>query len=48
MSIGSCGTCHDSSRSEGLEEFDQVHGGLNPEYTNVCHVCHNAISSAAT
>jgi hypothetical protein len=44
-SIGSCGVCHDNSRGEGSGgEFNEAHGGTNPEKKNACHVCHTAIS----
>jgi len=44
--IGSCGVCHDNSRGEGAGgEFNNVHGGTNPEHKNTCHVCHTAFSS---
>ena len=48
-SIGSCGTCHDSSRGEGgskvAEEFFSKHGGSRTDEPTACHVCHTAVSS---
>ena len=42
--IGSCGTCHDSSRGEGVGgEFSEVHGGSGPERKIGCHVCHTVV-----
>lgn len=48
-SIGSCGVCHADSRGAGVGgEFNEVHGGPNPERTNACHVCHTAISATTS
>jgi hypothetical protein len=42
--IGSCGTCHDSSRGEGdVGEFSEAHGGTSPEWKIGCHACHTAV-----
>jgi len=42
--IGSCGTCHDSSRGEGVGgEFSEAHGGSGPERKIGCHVCHTVV-----
>jgi hypothetical protein len=44
--IGSCGVCHDDSRGEGSGgEFNETHGGTNPEHKNACHVCHTVVPS---
>jgi hypothetical protein len=48
-SIGSCGTCHVSSRGEGgsevAQEFASKHGGLHTDEPTACNVCHTAVSS---
>lgn len=42
--IGSCGTCHDSSRGPGPgEDFAEEHGGSSPERTIGCHACHTVV-----
>jgi hypothetical protein len=47
--IGSCGTCHVSSRGEGgsevAEKFASKHGGTHTDEPTACHVCHTAVSS---
>ena len=45
--IGDCGACHNSSRGAGgnVGEFNEEHGGTNPQMLNACHVCHTNISS---
>ena len=45
--IGSCGVCHSNSRgaSNEIDEFNEVHGGSNPEVQNSCHVCHTVVSA---
>ena len=42
--IGSCGVCHDSSRGEDdeINEFNEKHGGANPERSTGCNACHIA------
>lgn len=47
LSISSCGVCHQNSKGPAGEmgEFAEVHGGLNPEHKNACHVCHTAVSA---
>lgn len=45
-SIGSCGVCHDNSRGEDeIDEFNEAHGGTNPEHRNACHICHTVVPS---
>jgi hypothetical protein len=48
-SIGSCGTCHVSSRGEGgsevAEKFASKHGGRRTDEPTACNVCHTAVSS---
>ena len=42
--LGSCGTCHDSSRGENdMGEYAAKHGGSNPEVVNGCYICHTAV-----
>jgi hypothetical protein len=44
--IGSCGVCHDSSRGEGIEEFDETHGGSGGQ-ASACRICHTSVSGNA-
>jgi hypothetical protein len=48
-SIGTCGTCHKSSRGEGgvelAKKFASKHGGRSTDEPTACHVCHTAVSS---
>lgn len=44
-SLGSCGVCHDESRGEGLEEFQEAHGGGR---ATACSVCHTVAPSLDT
>ena len=47
--LGSCGTCHHSSRGEDdLEEYAEVHGGSNPEKQNGCFICHTSVKTEIT
>jgi len=47
--IGSCGVCHSSSRGESqINEFNEVHGGTNPEKSIGCRACHTSIPSATS
>jgi hypothetical protein len=43
--IGSCGVCHEDSRGEieDIHEFDEEHGGSNPERPIACHTCHTVV-----
>ncbi len=43
--LGSCGTCHDSSRGEeeDISEYEEEHGGSNPEEINGCFICHTEV-----
>jgi hypothetical protein len=41
--IGSCAACHDNSRGEGIEEFDETHGGSRGEPT-ACSICHTSVT----
>ena len=44
--LGSCGTCHDSSRGESdMGEYAGQHGGSNPETMNGCFICHTSVST---
>jgi len=44
--LGSCGTCHDSSRGEGnIGEYAEAHGGSNPEKQNGCFICHTSVEA---
>jgi len=47
--LGSCGTCHHSSRGEDdLGEYAEVHGGSNPEKQNGCFICHTSVKTDIT
>ncbi len=46
--IGSCGTCHETSHPSELDEFLEEHGGASPEQFIGCHACHTAIPQTAT
>ncbi len=46
--IGSCGTCHETSHPSELDEFLEEHGGTNPEQFIGCHACHTTIPQTAT
>ena len=46
--IGSCGTCHETSHHSEIDEFLEEHGGTNPEQFIGCHACHTAIPQTAT
>jgi hypothetical protein len=47
--IGSCGTCHDSSRGEDPnEEFSEAHGGSSPERKIGCHACHTVVPATTS
>jgi hypothetical protein len=43
--IGSCGVCHDDSRGEieDINEFEEKHGGADPDRVINCHVCHTVV-----
>jgi len=44
--LGSCGTCHSSSRGESdMGEYAEMHGGSNPEQQNGCFICHTSVST---
>jgi hypothetical protein len=44
--LGSCGTCHHSSRGESeIEDYAEVHGGSNPEKENGCYICHTSVQA---
>ncbi len=45
--IGSCGTCHRTSRGGGSEDDDilEEHGGNNPRIATACNICHTSISA---
>jgi len=44
--LGSCGTCHSSSRGESeIDDYAEVHGGSNPEKENGCYICHTSVQS---
>jgi hypothetical protein len=44
--LGSCGTCHDSSRGvSDMGEYAGMHGGSNPEKMNGCFICHTSVST---
>ncbi|MDM8003475.1 MAG: multiheme c-type cytochrome [Bacteroidota bacterium] len=44
--LGSCGTCHGSSRGENeIEDYAEVHGGSNPEKENGCYICHTSVQA---
>ncbi|MDM8003873.1 MAG: multiheme c-type cytochrome [Bacteroidota bacterium] len=44
--LGSCGTCHSSSRGENeIEDYAEVHGGSNPEKENGCYICHTSVQA---
>jgi len=45
--IGSCGVCHENSRGEGSEEFDEEHAGPGGRPT-ACRVCHTQVSANTT
>src|SRR5659263_46341 len=45
--LGSCGTCHDSSRGvSDMGEYAGQHGGSNPETMNGCFICHTSVSTS--
>ncbi|MDX9772442.1 MAG: hypothetical protein RBT02_03360 [Bacteroidales bacterium] len=45
--LGSCGTCHGSSRGDdNLNEFMEVHGGSKPEKENGCFICHTSVENS--
>jgi hypothetical protein len=47
--LGSCGTCHDSSRGESdMGEYAGMHGGSNPEEMNGCYICHTSVSTVTS
>lgn len=47
--IGSCGTCHDSSRGEDPSgEFSETHGGSSPERKIGCHTCHTVVPTTTS
>lgn len=48
VTIGSCAACHESSRGEDLDEFQEEHGGTNPEHRTACHVCHTVVPFTPT
>jgi hypothetical protein len=43
--IGSCGVCHSDSRGEveDIDEFEEKHGGSDPDRQISCHVCHTVV-----
>lgn len=43
--IGSCGTCHSSSRGaeDEISDFLEKHGGSDPEKIIGCFICHTAV-----
>lgn len=42
--LGSCGTCHGSSRGDDdLKEFMKAHGGSKPDKENGCFICHTSV-----
>ena len=44
--LGSCGTCHGSSRGDDdLGEYMEVHGGSRPEKENGCFICHTSVEN---
>lgn len=44
--LGSCGTCHHSSRGESeIGDYAEVHGGSNPEKENGCFICHTSVQA---
>jgi hypothetical protein len=47
LPLGDCGVCHDSSRGDGLGEYDEAHAGATPEKANACRVCHTVTPSAS-
>ncbi|MFH1144902.1 MAG: hypothetical protein V1774_10205 [Candidatus Eisenbacteria bacterium] len=44
VTIGSCATCHESSRGEGADEFAETHGGANGR-VSACQVCHTQVAA---
>jgi hypothetical protein len=40
--ISTCSVCHDNSKGEQgeIQEFASQHGGLNPEQSTACNICH--------
>jgi hypothetical protein len=49
VSIGSCSTCHPTSRGGGPPgTFMKIHGGASPEKRSACAVCHTSIPSGDT
>jgi hypothetical protein len=49
LALGSCRVCHGNSRGGGSSvEFQEEHGGANPEVASACAVCHTAVSGPAT
>jgi hypothetical protein len=44
--LGSCGTCHRSSRGENeIGDYAEAHGGSNPEKQNGCFICHTSVKT---
>ncbi len=43
-SVGSCGTCHETSRGEGISDFADEHGGQTGRPT-ACAVCHTQVTT---
>jgi hypothetical protein len=40
--ISTCSVCHDNSKGEQgeIQNFAEQHGGLNPQQTTACNICH--------
>lgn len=47
LPLGDCNACHETSRGEGLDEYDEHHAGASPEARNACTVCHTVVPGAA-
>lgn len=47
LPLGDCGVCHESSRGDGLGEFDEAHAGSSPEARSACRMCHTAVPGTA-
>ena len=44
VALGSCRSCHTSSRGGGdIADFAEKHGGANPEKKTACNTCHTAV-----